>query len=340
MAPGSVASSDPSSSTSSVSSASSASAEGSSRLSGSEKPGLARGAVRAPRRHPPVLRMVLEALQAGERRRGTSVAAIKVYILQKYPTVDALRLNHLLKQALATGLHRGLLIRPVNSKAKGATGSFKLVPKDKRKIPPRKTAPRMPGQAEGKDPKKPSESKKDPANPGEVKKGSRKPREGRAAPSKPGAAKKAPKKGTQTKDPEPRLGEAKKSSRRPDKAAQAPPGASGPGGKSKVKERGSRQDTKAHRKTQLGGQSSKSTVTKGENGASLAKKKMGGKVPKEAAGEGPKAKAPVPPKGSGSKKEPAPLAGKAEASKGPRKPGISTKSSVSKAASKKAEAEG
>ena len=42
----------------------------------------------------------------------------------------------------------------------------------------------MPGQAEGKDPKKPSESKKDPANPGEVKKGSRTPSEGRAAPSK------------------------------------------------------------------------------------------------------------------------------------------------------------
>ena len=34
--------------------------------------------------HPtPVLRMVLEALQAGERRRGTSVAAIKVYIKKK-----------------------------------------------------------------------------------------------------------------------------------------------------------------------------------------------------------------------------------------------------------------
>ena len=61
---------------------------------------------------------------------------------------------------------------------------------------------------------------------------------------------------------------------------------------------------------------------------------------KVAAGEGPKAKAPVPPKGAGSKKEPGPLAGKAEASKGPRKPGIPTKSSVSKAASKKAEAEG
>lgn len=78
----------------------------------------------------------------------------------------------------------------------------------------------------------------------------------------------------------------------------------------------------------------------GENGASLARKKMGGKVPKETAGEGPKAKAPVPPKGTGSKREPAPLAGKAKTSKGLRKPGIPTKSSASKAASKKAEAEG
>lgn len=83
-------------------------------------------AVRVPRRHPPVLRMVLEALQAGERQRGTSVMAIKVYILRKYPTVDAVRLKYLLKRALDTGMQRGLLIRPINSKAKGATGSFKV----------------------------------------------------------------------------------------------------------------------------------------------------------------------------------------------------------------------
>ena len=88
--------------------------------------GPSHSGIRGPRRHPPVLRMVLEALQAGEQRRGTSVAAIKVYILQKYPTVDVLRLKYLLKQALATGMHRGLLVRPTNSKARGATGSFKV----------------------------------------------------------------------------------------------------------------------------------------------------------------------------------------------------------------------
>lgn len=73
-----------------------------------------------------MLRMVLEALQAGEQRRGTSVVAIKVYILRKYPTVDAIRLKYLLKRALDTGMQRGLFVRPTNSKARGATGSFKV----------------------------------------------------------------------------------------------------------------------------------------------------------------------------------------------------------------------
>lgn len=75
-----------------------------------------------------MLRMVLEALQASERRRGTSVMAIKLYILRKYPTVHSLRFKYLLKQALATGMSRGLLTRPLHSKAKGATGSFKVRP--------------------------------------------------------------------------------------------------------------------------------------------------------------------------------------------------------------------
>ncbi|XP_074200393.1 histone H1.8 isoform X2 [Camelus bactrianus] len=309
MAPGSIASSD----TSSTSSASSAPTVGLSRSSGSEKPGPARSVARLPRRHPPVLRMVLEALQAGEQRRGTSVAAIKVYILQKYPTVDVLRLKYLLKQALATGMRRGLLVRPANSRARGATGSFKLVPNHKRKMRTRKaatmTAPRRPAQAKGKDPKKPSGAKKVPPNPGALRKGSRKPGEERTAPCKPGAAKeKAPRKDHQTKDQE------------------------------------ARRDVEVHTKTKAGSQSSKPAATKGENGvASTDKKKMRNKVPKEAAaqgaGERPKAKAPAPPKGGGSKMEPARLSRKAEAPKIPRRPGVPTKTASSRAASKKAEGE-
>lgn len=77
-------------------------------------------------RNPTMLRMVLEALRAREKRQGTSVVAIKVYIQHKYPTVDTTRFKYLLKQALETGVRRGLLTRPANSKAKGATGSFKV----------------------------------------------------------------------------------------------------------------------------------------------------------------------------------------------------------------------
>ncbi|KAM7064322.1 histone H1.8 [Molossus nigricans] len=266
-------------------------------------------AVQVRRRHPPVLRMVLEALQAGEQHRGTSVMAIKVYILRKYPTVDAIRLKYLLKRALDTGMQRGLLIRPINSKAKGATGSFKLVPKHKKKIQPRKTSTMLASRRQGE------------------------------------AKEEAPKKGGQTKDGETRVGKARKAPRQPVKATEAPSGASGPYGKSKVKGRkNSPGDAKAHKKTKAGTQSSKSTVSKGENGVvSAAKKKTGNKVPKEAtaqgASEGSKAKAAAAaPKDSGSKTVPVPLARKTEVPKDPRRPGMPTKTSSSKGTSKKAEA--
>nr|XP_055198682.1 histone H1.8 [Nyctereutes procyonoides] len=336
MAPGSIASSDIS-----TSSTSSTSTEGSSVVSESEKPGPSRGVVRVGRRHPPVLRMVLEALQAGEQRRGTSVAAIKVYILQKYPTVDVIRLKYLLKQALATGMHRGLLVRPTNSKAKGATGSFKLVPKHKRKVQPRKTstmtAPRRPGEGKEKVPKKPKEAKKDPPNLDKVKRGPRKPGEARTAPPKPGTAKeKSPKKGSQTKNQEARVSEARKVSQQPDKATQALPRAMGPSGKSKVK---GRRNSQGRCKTKAGSQNSKSTIPKGTNGAASPAKKEN-RVPKEviahAAKEGPKAKAAAAPNGGRSKTLPEHLARKTEAPRGPRKAGIPTKSSSSKLASRKA----
>ncbi|NXK04414.1 H1FOO protein, partial [Herpetotheres cachinnans] len=77
-------------------------------------------------RHPSTLHMVIEALQAQDKRKGASVVAIKQFILAKYPTVDPVRLGYLLKQALSKGLSRGDLVRPHNSSAMGATGRFKV----------------------------------------------------------------------------------------------------------------------------------------------------------------------------------------------------------------------
>ncbi|KAM6256890.1 histone H1.8 [Porphyrio hochstetteri] len=92
--------------------------------------------------HPPTLHMVIEALQAQDQKKGVSVIAIKRFILGKYPSVDPIRLKYLLKQALSKGLSRGDLVRPHNSTAVGATGSFKLAPKkQQQKQPPSKADP-------------------------------------------------------------------------------------------------------------------------------------------------------------------------------------------------------
>ncbi|XP_036188154.1 histone H1.8 [Myotis myotis] len=309
MAPGSLASSDTLISSASLTSMTSTSEwSGTLKPASSDIPGPRQHAVPPPRRNPPMLRMVLEALQAGEQRRGTSVMAIKLYILQKYPTVDAIRLKYLLKRALDTGMQRGLLIRPVNSRARGATGSFKLVPKQKKRIQPRKTATA-------------------------------------SAPRRPGEAKEeAPKKDGQTKGEEARGGKARKAPQQPDKAIEAPSGASGPPGKLKIKgKKDSPADAKAHRKTKARTRSSKPTVPKSGNGVtSPAKKKTGSKVLKEAtaqgARKGSKAKAAAAPKDSESKMVPEPLTRKTEVPRGPKRPGMSTAASSSKETRVKAEA--
>uniref|UniRef100_A0A2K5D9R1 Histone H1.8 n=1 Tax=Aotus nancymaae TaxID=37293 RepID=A0A2K5D9R1_AOTNA len=337
MAPGSVTSN---------SSPSSTSTAGSSRSPESEKPGPSHSSFPVGRRHPPMLRMVLEALQAGEQRRGTSVAAIKLYILQKYPTVDVLRFKYLLKQALATGMHRGLLARPLNSKARGATGSFKLVTKHKRKIKPRKMAPpkapRRAGEAKGKVPKKSDEAKEEPPKAGKAKKAAKRPAEVQKFPLQPGAAtEKARKQGSKAKDTKAQPGAAQKVPPKPDQAMRAPASASGFSRKAEAKgSRRSQGDAEACRKTKTGSKSSRPTVSKVKNGAaSPTKKKLVAKAQAPRAGQGPNAKG-ASAKASGSKVVPAHLSRKTKAPKGSRKDGlpINIKSSSSKVSSQRAEA--
>ncbi|KAL2300009.1 hypothetical protein Nmel_012865 [Mimus melanotis] len=96
--------------------------------------------------------MVKEALRAHDEKKGASVVAIKRFILAKYPSVDPIRLKYLLKQALSKGLSCGELVRPHNSSAVGATGTFKLArkkPRHKQQLgqaDPDRGQPRKPGQ--------------------------------------------------------------------------------------------------------------------------------------------------------------------------------------------------
>ncbi|GAB1291185.1 Histone H1.8 [Apodemus speciosus] len=250
-------------------------------------------------RNPTMLRMVLEALKAREKRQGTSVIAIKVYIQHKYPTVDTTRFKYLLKQALETGVRRGLLTRPANSKAKGATGSFKLAPKPKNKACVPK-ARRGAAGAKQTGPKKSGLLKKDQAGKAKMEKVALKPGQKRKAyPCAAATLEMVPKRAKM----EPK--EVKKAPLKGDKAAGAPLTAN------VAQHSGGRQEADAHGKTKDVCKKSKPSANKVQNSAApLAKRKMAAMAHTETAVQGAKTvqktTAPTPSQDTGHQAQPTP----------------------------------
>ncbi|TMS19564.1 Protein B4 [Larimichthys crocea] len=71
--------------------------------------------------HPSTAIMVKEALKELDSRKGVSSQAIQNYIKQKYPSVDLVRLKHLVRRALKKGLETGTLLPPKVKETKSKT---------------------------------------------------------------------------------------------------------------------------------------------------------------------------------------------------------------------------
>jgi len=92
---------------------------------------------KAPRSHPPVSEMVVAAIKTLKERGGSSLQAIKKYLAAQYK-VDVEKLSPFIKKYLKGAVVKGQLLQ---TKGKGASGSFKLpAAAKKEKAAPKKSA--------------------------------------------------------------------------------------------------------------------------------------------------------------------------------------------------------
>ncbi|XP_037078867.1 histone H1-like [Pollicipes pollicipes] len=161
---------------------------------------------RAKPAHPPTSEMVQGAIKGLKERGGSSLIAIKKYIAANYK-VDAEKLAPFIKRVLKSGVTSGALVQ---TKGKGASGSFKLsaATKDKPAKKPAKSPKKKPaGPAKAKKTpkkttKKPADKKKATKSPAKVKK------------AKPTKAKKAKSPAKKPKAPKPKKSPAKKAAKK------------------------------------------------------------------------------------------------------------------------------
>merc|ERR1712025_48479 len=108
--------------------------------------------------HPKTSVMVLAAVKALKERNGSSLPAIKKYIAANYK-VDTVKLAPFIKKALKSMVEKKVLVQ---TKGKGASGSFKLseaakaAPKPKKAA--KKPAAKKPAAKKAKSPKKAAKS--------------------------------------------------------------------------------------------------------------------------------------------------------------------------------------
>ena len=147
--------------------------------------------------HPPTSEMVNTAIKTLKERGGSSLQAIKKYIAANYK-VDVDKLAPFIKKYLKSAVTKGVLIQ---TKGKGANGSFKLSAAKKAEKPAKKVV-KKPAAKKEKKVKKPAAKKtpkkaaKKPKAPKKEKKAKtpKKPKAPKPKTAKKPAAKKAPKK--------------------------------------------------------------------------------------------------------------------------------------------------
>ena len=152
--------------------------------------------------HPPTSQMVLAAVKALKERNGSSLPAIKKYIAANYK-VDVVKLAPFIKKALKSLTEKGKLVQ---TKGKGASGSFKVAAAAKAEKKPKAKKPKTP-KKKAKSPKKKAAAKK-PA--GEKKKKSPKKAAKKPAAKKPAAKKPAAKKPAKKTSPKKKAAPKKK----------------------------------------------------------------------------------------------------------------------------------
>ncbi|XP_076659977.1 uncharacterized protein LOC143363253 [Halictus rubicundus] len=138
--------------------------------------------------HPPTSEMVNNAIKELKDRKGSSLQAIKKYIASTYK-VDGEKLAPFIKRYLKTAVTSGAVVQ---TKGKGASGSFKLSAPKGTAETKSKSSKRVAKKAESAD-KKPVEKKPaSPKKPAAKKPAAKKPAAKKPAAKKPAAVKKAP----------------------------------------------------------------------------------------------------------------------------------------------------